>query len=114
MRVLFRLSMISTLFASLNTKTEAADGSMAASNGDRVQPVLIVIQKTMPIFKGIAEMYINQNPAIIETMCNALKHALTNLMNDFRPMLPDLCNLIVSILQSKCAPPAVDIAKTVY
>lgn len=34
-------------------------------------------------------------------------------MDDFQPMLPDLCNLIVAILQSKCVSPAVDIAKSV-
>lgn len=66
MRALYRLSMISTLFSSLNTNTEARDGSLAPSNGERIQPVLFVMQKTMPIFKGIGEMYINHQPAIIE------------------------------------------------
>lgn len=34
-------------------------------------------------------------------------------MDDFQPMLPELCNLIVTILQSKCVAPVIDIAKTV-
>lgn len=49
----------------------------------------------------------------MQTLCTALKHAITNLINDFRPMLPELCRLIVSILQSKCVPPVIEISKTV-
>lgn len=49
----------------------------------------------------------------IQALCSGLKFAITNLLDDFQPMLPDLCNLIVAILQSKCVAPAVDIAKSV-
>lgn len=48
-----------------------------------------------------------------QALCSGLKYALTNLLDDFQPMLPDLCNLIVAILQSKCVAPAIDIAKSV-
>lgn len=34
-------------------------------------------------------------------------------MDDMRPMLPDLCQLIVAMLQSACMAPAIDIAKKV-
>lgn len=49
-----------------------------------------------------------------QALCSGLKYAITNLMDDFQPMLPDLCNLIVTILQSKCVSPAIDIAKSVH
>lgn len=119
--------MISTLFSSLNTNTEDTLYQLPKE----MQPLLIVMQNTMPLFKEIGELFINE-PATIEVrnlsvlykqpcniliifqaLCSALKHAITNLLNDFRPMLPDLCCLIISILQSKCVPPAIDIAKTV-
>ncbi|XP_055715027.1 importin-13, partial [Phlebotomus papatasi] len=106
-RTLFRLNMVSTLYSSLNTKgvqQENADTTNA-------QPVLLVMEKTMPIFRQIGEMWIDDTQ-IIEALCNSLKYAVTNLMNDSKPMLPDLCCLIVSIFQTKCVCPAMDIAKT--
>lgn len=48
-----------------------------------------------------------------QVLCSGLKYAITNLLDDFQPMLPDLCNLIVAILNSKCVAPAIDIAKSV-
>lgn len=46
----------------------------------------------------------------LQSLCNALKFALNNLLNDFKPMLPDLCGLVVSIIHSKFVPP-VEIAQ---
>lgn len=129
-RAQFRLRMISTLFSSLNTNayddvttppvtTPPAAASMAAAAQSppppptkTEQPVLIVMQKTMPLFKSVGEMFIN-DPTTVEALCNALKQAITNLLNDFKPMLPDLCCLIIAIFQAKCVPPAIEIAKTV-
>lgn len=118
-RTVFCMNMISTLFSSLNTKINDEDGS---GNNKEIgtkthaeipsQPVLIVMQKTMPILKDVGALWIQEH-SVVEVLCNALKFALTNLIDDFKPMLPDLCNLVVSILQSKCVSPAIDIAKTV-
>lgn len=63
-RTLYRLNMISTLFSSLNTNTE--DGSVlneSYSNGG-VQPILIVMQNTMPIFKQITELWIQETQVV--------------------------------------------------
>lgn len=116
-RMIFRLNMISTLFSSLNTKiaddnSQVGGDAIATDSIEHTQPVLFVMQKTMPIFKDIGRLWINEH-TVIEGLCNTLKYAITNLLDDFKPMLPDLCNLIVTILQSKCVSPAVDIAKTV-
>lgn len=109
-RTLFRLNMISTLFSSLNTNN--GQNIPEGSSETNLQPVLLVMQKTMPILKEIGEMWINEL-SIIESLCGALKYAIYNLMSDFKPMLPDLCCLIISIFQNKCCPPAVEIARTV-
>lgn len=112
-RTIFRLNMISTLFSSLNTKiADDNNQSTVDVTQTNIQPVLFVMQKTMPIFKEIGTLWIYEQ-SVIEGLCNTLKFAITNLMDDFKPMLPDLCNLVVAILQSKCVPPAVDIAKIV-
>jgi len=47
--------MISTLFSSLNT-----DVDEQATDQPIVQPVLLVMQRTMPIFKRIAEMWVEE------------------------------------------------------
>lgn len=47
--------MISTLFSSLNT-----DLDDEPRNEDSVQPVLLVMEKTMPIFRSIAELWVDE------------------------------------------------------
>lgn len=115
-RTVFRLSMISTLFSSLNTKISDEDDATReaepSSQPEQSQPVLIVMQKTMPILKDIGALWIQEH-SVIEVLCNAIKFAVTNLIDDFKPMLPDMCNLVMSILQSKCVSPAIEISKTV-
>ncbi|XP_030373790.1 importin-13 [Scaptodrosophila lebanonensis] len=107
-RVIFRLNMISTLFSSLNTDLNECDGSQDFEN---VQPVLMVMQKTMPIFRQIAELFVEELD-VLETACSALKHAIVNLKASFRPMLQDLCYFIVSLFQARCCAPTLEISKT--
>lgn len=47
--------MISTLFSSLNT-----DLDDELKDVHNVQPVLLVMQKTMPIFRRIAEVWVEE------------------------------------------------------
>lgn len=49
--------MVSTLFSSLNTDLDDDDQIEDLQN---VQPVLIVMQKTMPIFRQIAELWVEE------------------------------------------------------
>lgn len=59
--------MISTLFSSLNTKVRSADEDIAQNGEAReqsAQPVLLIMQKTMPIFKDIATLWINETSVI--------------------------------------------------
>lgn len=73
-RTTFRLNMISTLFSSLNTKVRNPDEDVAQTAGARdqstaTQPVLLIMQKTMPIFKDIATLWINET-TVIEVGCS--------------------------------------------
>lgn len=58
-RTIFRLNMISTLFSSLNTDLDDDDDN-PIEDLQNVQPVLIVMQKTMPIFRQIAELWVEE------------------------------------------------------
>lgn len=48
--------MVSTLFSSLNTDID--DDDLPIEDLQNMQPVLIVMQKTMPIFRQIAELWV--------------------------------------------------------
>lgn len=59
--------MISTLFSSLNIKvksiSESTDAHQEQENISKEtahQPVLLIMQQTMPIFKEIATLWINE------------------------------------------------------
>lgn len=58
--------MISTLFSSLNTKVKNGEDDAPAveASESRTQPVLLIMQKTMPIFKDIATLWINDTNVI--------------------------------------------------
>ncbi|XP_054731571.1 importin-13 isoform X1 [Anastrepha obliqua] len=106
-RTIFRLNMISTLFSSLNTHLDEDQ----VEDLENLQPVLIVMQKTMPIFRQIAELWVEELD-VLETACTALQHAIINLKSSFRPMLQDLCCFIVAIFQTRCCAPTLEISKT--
>ncbi|XP_037947984.1 importin-13 [Teleopsis dalmanni] len=108
LRTIFQLNMIATLFSSLNTDV---DDDNQINEMQSMQPVLIVMQKTMPIFRLIAEVWVDELE-VLETACNALKHAIINLKNSFKPMLQDLCYFIVAIFQTRCCAPTLEISKT--
>lgn len=60
MRTIFRLNMISTLFLSLNTDVCDFDQEVLKDGVETIQPILIVMQKTMPIFRRLAELWIDE------------------------------------------------------
>ncbi|XP_016949181.1 importin-13 [Drosophila biarmipes] len=105
-RTIFRLNMISTLFSSLNTDVDDETKPQPI-----VQPVLLVMQRTMPIFKRIAEMWVEEID-VLEAACSAMKHAIMNLRSSFQPMLQDLCLFIVASFQTRCCAPTLEISKT--
>ncbi|KAG5682378.1 hypothetical protein PVAND_011734 [Polypedilum vanderplanki] len=111
-RVMFCLNMISTLFSSLNTNKCKNEKKriqpVMSSEHQQPQPILMILQKTMPIFKQICDLYIN-DVQVIEILCKAIQQALSNLMDDIKPILNDICSLIVSIFQIKCVPAVNDI-----
>lgn len=60
--------MISTMCSSLNIKVKSdsdpGQKPEPKQEGELLQPVLMIIQKTMPIFKEVAALWINENKVI--------------------------------------------------
>lgn len=110
LRTIYCLNMISTLFSSLNVNKTKRIEPMTV--GNQPQPILFILQNTMPIFKEICDLFID-DVQVIEVLCKALQQALNNLMDDIKPILNELCLLILSIFENKCVPPAIDIAGSV-
>ncbi|XP_055544547.1 importin-13 [Wyeomyia smithii] len=120
-RVILRLEMISKLFSSLNTRklnvaqrTEKEDDELQlvptqSNQSQPVQPILLILEKTMGLLKNLCTLWIHDE-SVIETLCKALQQALTNLMDDIKPLLNDMCGLILMIFANKCAPSAVEMA----
>uniref|UniRef100_A0A182NUZ9 Importin-13 n=1 Tax=Anopheles dirus TaxID=7168 RepID=A0A182NUZ9_9DIPT len=130
-RVILRLEMISKLFSSLNIrKPTEHDGSdkvvlggqkMATFPGAQVaggapqpvpqpvQPILLILEKTMGLLKTLCTIWIHDE-TVIDTLCKALQQALTNLMDDIKPLLTEMCCLVLSILNTNCVVSAADIA----
>ncbi|KFB44864.1 AGAP009571-PA-like protein [Anopheles sinensis] len=126
-RVILRLDMISKLFSSLNIKKTANEGEDKISmvvGGQKpcypageepvpgpapVQPILLILEKTMDLLKNLCTLWMHDE-TVVDTLCKALQQALTNLMDDIKPLLNEICFLVLSILNSNCVVSAVDIA----
>ncbi|XP_058055548.1 importin-13 [Anopheles bellator] len=122
-RVLLRLEMISKLFSSLNINKTANAGDTgdkvagqklcpppsAVTGPGPVQPILLILQKTMDLLKGLCTLWIHDE-TVIDTLCKALQQALTTLMDDIKPLLNEMCCLVQSILNTNCVVSAADIA----
>lgn len=67
--------MISTLFSSLNTKVKnnEEDAQATEPTESTPQPVLLIMQKTMPIFKDIAALWINDMGVIEVSIWHLLR-----------------------------------------
>lgn len=108
-RVILRLEMISKIFSSLNIKKSALKREGAPQP---VQPILLILEKTMTLLKSLCTLWLHDE-SVIETLCKALQQALSNLVVDIKPLLNDLCCLILLIFANKCAPSAVEMAGNV-
>lgn len=108
-RTQYRLNMVATLFTSLNTNPEQTKLPTAPVHSQ--QPVLLVVQKTLPIFKAVGQLFVHDHK-VIEAISTALKHAMTNLQNEFMPVMSIVCSMIVELMQLKCMPQLLDLTKT--
>jgi hypothetical protein len=73
--------MISTLFSSLNTKKSAQQKNAEQSPVEQhqqlqqhqPQPILFILEKTMPIFKQVCDLFINDTQ-VVEVSCRTCNY----------------------------------------
>lgn len=83
-----RLKLLTALVCSLRVETNP--------NEMVQQPVLVIIQNTMPIYKKIAEKYCG-NSEVIEVLSLLLKYTISTLEEDSKPIINDLLQIVVSV-----------------
>ncbi|KAK5644398.1 hypothetical protein RI129_005698 [Pyrocoelia pectoralis] len=86
-----RLKMLSALFSTLHVKPTNVSTDASAMK----QPILLVVQNTMPLYLQISKTYYS-NTELMEVLCELLKHVVTTLMDDCKPLLPSILQLLVA------------------
>lgn len=84
-----RLKLLTALVCSLHIETNSSTEPIQ-------QPVLVIIQNTMQIYKKIAEQYCN-NVEVIEVLSLLFKYTISTLEADSKPIINDLLQIIVSV-----------------
>lgn len=96
-----RLKIISALFVTLHTPQ--IEGQ---------QPLAIIAQNTMPLYKVISEKFC-RNPDVVDVLCNLLKHTIITLMDDSKPLIIDILQILVSVYKNVPQASILNITKTV-
>lgn len=98
-----RLKLISALFSSLHIE----DGEKKVE-----QPVLVVMQKMMPLFRTIGEKYC-RNVDVMEDLSVVFRYGVSTLKDDCKPLINDILQLIVIIYRECPQSNILILAKTV-
>lgn len=132
--ILLRLKMLSMLFATLDikprteneTEPDVSEGSdmgicttvqqkipqqsAASGSNEQVQPVFFVLQRILPVVHATIDKWY-ADTHVVQAVCSALKHALATLLDDCRPLVPEMLMLIVKSYQLQPHPAALDLAR---
>lgn len=121
-KVLVTMQMLSMLFINLDTKMRDSDNAdsdenqanarllLSAVKTDRTQPVLLILQNIMAIIRTVALTWC-EDTAVIETICELFKKAMSTLLDDCSPLLPDMLNLMVTLHRMKPQVSTLDLTK---
>lgn len=97
--------MLSSLFCTLHV-------APAVLPSNQQQPILLIVQNTMPLYTQIATKYY-ANSEIMDVLSALLKHTVTTLLDDSRPLIPDLLQLVVTAYVQSPQASVLNLAKTV-
>lgn len=129
-RLLLRLNMLSTLFFTLDTKqkensddeveggekhTSSASAAAAAharteQQQEQPEPVLLVLQQILPVLRRVGIAWKGCHP-VAESICELMKKAVSNLLDDCSPAVVDMLDLLFFLLQSRANAAALDLLK---
>ncbi|CAG9822067.1 unnamed protein product [Phaedon cochleariae] len=97
-----KLKILAALFSSLHVEDqEKVD-----------QPILVVMQNVMPLFRSIGEKYC-QNQEVIEELSVVIKYGVTTLKDDCKPLISNVLQLLVTIYRECPQANILIVAKTV-
>lgn len=93
------------------------------------QPLLVIGQNTMGVYNAIGTKYCNNTEVIdvnfnitikfestltiFQVLCGLLKHIITTLMDDSKPLINDVLQLVVSIYRESPQSSVLTLSKTV-
>ncbi|KAJ8931893.1 hypothetical protein NQ314_015162 [Rhamnusium bicolor] len=97
-----RLKILAALFSSLHVETQE----------NIEQPILVVMQNTMPLYRIIGEKYC-RNPEVMEDLSIVFKYGVTTLKDECKPLINDILQLIVTIYRECPQSYILIVAKTV-
>ncbi|CAG9822072.1 unnamed protein product [Phaedon cochleariae] len=93
-------SQSSSTTSSLETKLKilaALFSSLHVEDQEKVdQPILVVMQNVMPLFRSIGEKYC-RNQEVIEELSVVIKYGVTTLKDDCKPLISNVLQLLVTI-----------------
>lgn len=99
-----RLKLLTALVCSLHIDTKPPEVVQ--------QPVLVIMQNTMAIYKKIAEKYCH-NHEVIEVLSPLLKYTISTLEEDSKPIINDLLQIVVSVYREAPQASVLQVATTV-
>ncbi|XP_030851802.1 importin-13 isoform X2 [Strongylocentrotus purpuratus] len=117
--ILVKLTMMANLCASLDIKREDKSiigkgeiESKSSAGTQDTQPVLLILQKILPIVEKLLNMWIS-DAAIVESVCELLKRAMRTLLDDLQPLVPQLCDLLCRMYNTVPQPTMLDLAQQI-
>ncbi|XP_063226596.1 importin-13 isoform X2 [Bacillus rossius redtenbacheri] len=115
--ILLRLKMLGNLFSSLDVKaprggseSEGDQSGQPASSGGETQPVLLVLQRVLPVFRAVVDRW-GEDEQVLEAVCSGLKNAVSTLLDDSLPLLSDMTHMLVKAYHSRPHTAVLDLAR---
>ncbi|XP_018334256.1 importin-13 isoform X2 [Agrilus planipennis] len=100
--IISKLKIISSLFCTLHIKAESY----------QEQPILTIVKQTLPLYMEVAARYCKDSD-VMEVLSSLLKHTIVTLMDDCKPIVPDILNLINAAYIQHPQTSLLNLAKTI-
>ncbi|KAJ8920238.1 hypothetical protein NQ315_011899 [Exocentrus adspersus] len=97
-----RLKILGALFSSLHIESQE----------NVEQPLLLVMQNTMPLYRTIGEKYC-RNPEVMEELSVVFKYCVITLKDDCKPLINDILELVVKVYKEYPQANVLIVAKTI-
>ncbi|XP_022101728.1 importin-13-like isoform X1 [Acanthaster planci] len=121
--ILLKINMLSNLCSTLDLKrpdrpeeeqegAESMTVKRAAPAQDEPQPVLLILQQTLPILQNLLSVWIS-DVGVVEAVCELLRRASRTLLDDMQPMIPQLAELVATIYNALPQSAVLDLAKQI-